>query len=351
MRALPFLANTRVHPTARFTALLLSMHTTNNASDDVPARDAALARRLGAYLRGEAPLQPRAAADDEALIEALHDYRTDHHMGVEGLAPDASDRLWHRVAQEAGIEAQPTARIFRLSPARTAMAVAASLLVAGVLAFLLLRPPAPDVLAAADATAVTYTADDGTRITLRPHSTLVHLAADANRVRYGLDGEAFFDIPSSDRTVEVDAEDGRVRVLGTSFTVRTWGPSVAVYLVDGRLQFLHTPSGAAREVAPGQRVALTQEGVLSEPETADPAYYTAWMENELQFEERTAADVIAELEYHHNIRITLPEDVQDETLSGRILLDSVAQSLQDLGLVLGGSFEETVDGHYHFRTS
>lgn len=327
------------------------MHTPTNASDEVPARDAALARRIGAYLRGEAPLQPREATPDQALIEALHEYRTDHQMAGDGVSPDTSDRLWSRIAQDAGLAPQPPARIFRLSAARTALAVAASLLVAGVLAFLLLRPPAPDVLAAADATAVTYTADDGTRITLRPHATLVRLAADEERIRYGVDGEAFFDVPPSDRAVEVDAADGRVRVLGTSFTVRTWGGSVAVYLVEGRLQFLHPTSGAAREVAPGQRVVLTPEGTLSAPEPADSAYYTAWMDNELQFEERPAGDVVAELEYHHNIRITLPEDVQDETLSGRILLDSIEQSLQDLGLVLGGTFEETSDGHYHFRTS
>ncbi len=326
------------------------MHTTNNASDEMPARDAALARRIGAFLRGDAPLQPRDGASDEALVEALQDYRTDRQMATDGLSSEASDRLWQRVAREAGVHApEQNAHIFSLASARTAMAVAASLLIAGVLAFLLLQPSAPEVLATAEDAAVTYTADDGTRITLRPHATLVQRADEEEWVRYGLEGEAFFEVPPTDRAIEVDAHDGRVRVLGTSFTVRTWGPAVAVYLVEGRLQFLHTPSGAAREVAPGQRVALTQEGILSEPESADPAYYTAWMQNELQFEERTAGAVAEELEYHHNIHITLPEDVREETLTGRILLDSVEQSLQDLELVLGGTFEETDDRHYHFR--
>jgi len=325
------------------------LHHTNHTDDEPPAPDVALARRIGAYLRGEAPLQPRNGTD-EALVEALNDYRTDLQVAHEGLSPGASDRIWQRVARETGISAQEQkAKIFTLSSARTAMAVAASVLLAGVLAFLLLQSPQPEVVAASDASTVTYTDDDGTRITLRPHSQLVKHSADAAHIRYGVEGEAYFEVAAGERAVEVDAKDGRVQVLGTTFTVRTWGDAVEVYLAEGRLAFQHPPSGATQTLAPGERVRLYAEGALSGPEAADAAYYIGWIENELLVEEREVRLVLAELEQHHNIKFAVPEELMEQTLTGRILLDSVDQSLSDLGLVLGGTFTQTDDQRYTFE--
>ncbi|MFN2372454.1 MAG: hypothetical protein ABR545_01470, partial [Cyclonatronaceae bacterium] len=57
-----------------------------------------------------------------------------------------------------------------------------------------------------------------------------------------------------------------------------------------------------------------------------------------------------ELEHHFNIRITIPEALAADTISGRIMLDDAAGALDDAGTALGGRFEERNDGTYVFIT-
>ena len=112
--------------------------------------------------------------------------------------------------------------------------------------------------AAAGSERVTYTAPDGSEVTLRPHTSLYALDAEAGTMRYRVEGEAFFAVvrdPS--RTFVVEADGARVQVLGTRFDVSTWGERTSVYLEEGRVRFEHVPTGQAVMLAPGQRSVVT----------------------------------------------------------------------------------------------
>ncbi len=320
-----------------------------NKHNAVPERDRDAVRRIGFFLEGKAPLVQRDNSDED-FLEALADFRTDRKMGADQLSSRQKEELWKDIATTAGIE-QRKARIFSIQSSRLVAAVAASLLLAGVLAFLLLRSPSPDVLATADTTSVTHVTEDGVRVTLRPHSQLVLLSRERDYVRYGIDGEAYFEVEPADQEVQVDGRSGRVRVLGTSFNVRTWGDGLDVYLQDGLVQLVDTRSGESRDLAPGQRARLTAAGELLDPEEAPRNRYLGWMENELRFEEEPLQEIVRELEYHHRVTIDIPQELAHQTLTGRILLEDIEASLEDLGMVMDGEFRLREDGTFHFEAN
>jgi ferric-dicitrate binding protein FerR (iron transport regulator) len=206
--------------------------------------------------------------------------------------------------------------------------------------------PEPLQVATASTSIETYTAPDGSTIRLRPHSTLYRIETDGER-RYQLAGEAFFDVTTRPEPFIVEAGALQVQVLGTRFTAHTWGQP-AVYLQEGRVRVSTGSDGEPVTLQPGQRSALTADGTLAPPSSADSVAALDWLRQEIAFESEPAASVVAELEQHFDVTIALPDEVARESLSGRIALETPAQSLADLGVVLGGRFERAGDGTYRF---
>lgn len=309
-------------------------------------RDLRAARRLGAWLRGD----EHALERENGLFEALFAYRSAALRAFEPTA-EQSERMWMRIAREVDASsAPPRARIFHLHRWQAAAAVAAAVLLGGLLLFLLTRSPEAELLAEAGTTTLTHTTDDGSTVTLRPHSALYSIeAGEEGATRYRLEGEGLFDVArNEERAVEVEAREGLVTVLGTRFSVKTWREDVEVVLFEGSVRFEHVPTGRDLVLAPGQRAGLSAGGQFEETALETPELDLGWLDSELVFEERPLSEVLAELEYHHGIEIDVPEEVQNQTLTGRILLDDPQQSLDDLGLVMGGRFERVDDRTYRF---
>jgi transmembrane sensor len=232
-----------------------------------------------------------------------------------------------------------------------------ALALAAVVALVVLREPGgPDLVAEAEDVAVTHTAADGSTVRLRPHSRLHRLPAPDGRLRYRLNGEAYFDVVQDPaRTFEVEAGRGLVQVLGTRFTVQTWSGAAEVFLETGRVAFstLAPPPEAdsARlrvTLAPGQRSRVTPGGALTPPAPASARAALDWLDGEMHFARTPARRVADELAHHYGLTLRLPPDVRTQTLSGRVVLDDRAQSLRDLGTVLGGRFERTGPDTYRF---
>jgi ferric-dicitrate binding protein FerR (iron transport regulator) len=81
---------------------------------------------------------------------------------------------------------------------------------------------------------------------------------------------------------------------------------------------------------------------------ANEGLYADWREGLLRFVQQNASDIIPELEQHFNINIALPEKQQSMQLSGSIRLQEVDESLNYLGLLLGGRFEQVEENAYRF---
>ncbi len=310
-----------------------------------PSEGQDLAVRIGMVRRKGQSLDASDLTED-AVVRALLRYRDAQDVAPQ---PEQSARMWAAIeaatAEVHGAEPKEAATIFA-RPSAVRWAVAASVAVAAVVAWLLLTgAPEPVQVATASTSIETYTAPDGSTIRLRPHSTLYRIEADGER-RYQLRGEAFFDVMTRPEPFIVEAGALRVEGLGTRFTTHTWGQP-AVYLQEGRVQ-VRTGEGERVTLQPGQRSTLTADRTLAPPTEADGVAALDWLRQEIAFESEPAASVVAELEQHFGVTIALPDDVARETLSGRIALETPAQSLSDLGLVLGGRFERIGDGAYRF---
>jgi ferric-dicitrate binding protein FerR (iron transport regulator) len=318
---------------------------------DVPfsseSRDQDLAARIGVLRRQGQSLDASDLTED-AVVRALLRYRDAQDVAPR---PEQSERVWAAIEAETAEahgteEKREPATVFAF-PSAVRWAVAASVVMAAVVAWLVLTGTSEPVqVAAATSSIETYTAPDGSTVRLRPHSALYRVETDGER-RYQLTGEAFFDVTTRPEPFIVAAGALRVQVLGTRFTAHTWGQP-AVYLQEGRVQVSTGENGEQVTLQPGQRSALTADGTLAPPTAADSASALDWLRQEIAFESEPAASVVAELEQHFGVTIALPNDVARETLSGRIALTTPQQSLSDLGVVLGGRFERVSDGTYRF---
>ncbi len=298
-------------------------------------RDLTLARDLGATLDKDGTLHPNALPPDHPDANLYQDLLAYKQARPAEPAPELSDELWNRVAE--GLT-PPRARILPFMPMYRWAAVAAALVIlVGVGWFLTRQPaaPVPVLLASASDTSVTYTAPDGSTVALRPHSELYQVSKETHR--YRLMGEGFFDVtPSPSRTFTVEAHDAEITVLGTRFNVSTWSTTPEVYLETGRVRFGTPDTDTFVELASGQHSRIGTDGTPSAPDAAGSDEYLDWIQGEMNVEARPLHQVLAELTHHFNIQVNAPDALLNETLSGRIMLDTPNQSLGDLADVIGG---------------
>ena len=219
--------------------------------------------------------------------------------------------------------------------------------------FLLLRTSDPELqlLAESGDTRSTITLADGSTVTLRPHSTLHQIALTESEHTYALTGEALFDVvPVADRTFTVQAGPGRVVVTGTRFNLNYREDQAQVYLLEGAVRFETIDRRQDVTLATGMAAIIDEEDGLSEPFGFEEEEVTAWMRDRLFFRNRTASSILAELEHHFDITVEVPPDISRERLGGSIALETAGQTLDDLGVVLGGEFVRTGERSYEFKT-
>ncbi|MFO7848209.1 MAG: FecR domain-containing protein [Balneolaceae bacterium] len=207
----------------------------------------------------------------------------------------------------------------------------------------------PAVVAEAGSDIETVDLADGTRVTLRPNSRLYEESVTESQHTYSLTGEALFDVESSDsRTFSVESGPGRIVVTGTRFSLNDREESAQVYLIEGSVRFETTNGSTSVDLQPGDASEINREMQITGPFSFESEIVTGWTENRLTFRDRQAGSILRELEFHFNIDISAPQNVRNETLGGTIQLDSAQQSLDDLGTVLGGSFEQTGENKFEF---
>lgn len=309
-------------------------------------KDRQLAARIGQRLH-----EGRSGRDlgDEPLLQHLSAYRAQAEM-EDGPGMAASARMWRQI--EAQRHPQPF--LFRLAhafvrPRWAAPALAAAL--ALIVAFWWFTGTSTQeiLLAEAHAATVVYQARDGSTITLRPHSRLYHNPSDTQSSRFRLEGEGYFEVTRDEsRTFTVQAGDGQVSVLGTAFNLSSWGGVTTVYLAEGRVQFEDMRTGESVVMEPGQGSRLSATGGIAPPTPGQADEALDWMAGAMSFSQQPLVQVAAELGHHFGLTLTLPPHLEQDTVSGRILLEAPEQSLADLEAILGGRFEETSPGMYRF---
>lgn len=274
-------------------------------------------------------LTGRAGADERAAVEAWLEESEAHrktldrleHLWLETgrlnpppLAVD-TDAAWNRMLFRMNAGETVVANERGIRPfVRYALRIAAALVIlAGIVALIRWWTAKPAMIEmAATEMVLRDTLPDGSRITLNSDSRLVFpekFRSDSRRVK--LTGEAYFNVVrDSLRPFIIDAGAAGVKVLGTSFRVKTRpGEAVEVHVVSGRvLLFRIDPrtedtlslvltSGEQGVMKPGARTPEKKEGRISDD--------LFWANRMLEFEGIPLSEVIGLLEKHYGIAVTV----------------------------------------------
>jgi transmembrane sensor len=191
------------------------------------------------------------------------------------------------------------------------------------------------------------TLPDGTRIVLNTGSALDVRYTDGLRRLHLHDGEVLITTAhdgaaTPPRPFVVDTPAGRIRALGTRFTVRHGGSvgagddrsdttEVAVFEGAVELSPVHHP-GATVRLDAGQSARLTAGGATAPaPATAEQP---AWAEGVLVASDMRLADFVAELRRYRSGVVTVHPEVAHLRLSGVFPLADTDRILQSLAQVL-----------------
>jgi ferric-dicitrate binding protein FerR (iron transport regulator) len=310
--------------------------------------DLQLARDVGSQR-----LDKKSLSDiDDPLINQLLTYKREKVRSIP-IHSDDRQQVWNRIASETQPQEQ-SAKVTSIFNATTIRWAAAAVLIIGaIFSFVYFNyPTQPQIIAESQSAIKTVTLSDGSSVTLRPYTTLFEIKESATSQQYRLEGEAIFDVTAEPaRTFQVETALGKVMVLGTRFSVSSWGQQMQVFLDEGSLKVIPIEAPNPVQLSPGQSASISRSKKVTVSEKANHKEYFDWLNGELVFENKPLKDITAEIEQQFNITITLPKTIADDSISGQLPLDDLALALQDLELVLNGEFSKIGDQSYTFEAN
>jgi len=308
--------------------------------------DHRLAREIGEVLKNKKSLSDLS----HPILPDLLTFKKETKEQLDRQIPP-SGQTWERIQAEIESNTQKSspANIFYLN--KTVIAAAAAVLIVcftGLFYYL----TQPQLIGQSEDNIAVLTLEDGSQITLRPHSRLFKSGRWSTAgYEYSLTGEGYFEIkPREKEQFSVKAGNGIVRVLGTTFTLSNWSNKTEVFLEEGKVQIESDQNNSKAVLQPGESASVTARKITkTTPE--NPLEFTDWIRQELVFNNRRAGYVFTELEQHYQIEITAPDQILNNRLTGQMPLEDLEQTLQDLGIVLNGTFTKTDDQTYNFQTN
>lgn len=173
---------------------------------------------------------------------------------------------------------------------------------------------------------------DGTRIWLNTASAFNADYQPSLRRVHLLEGEILIQTAAdTTRPFVVDSKHGRMRALGTRFTVRQDEQLTHLTVFEGAVEINTTQTGASSIITASQQVSFNAADI-TEPATADAARQ-AWSRHILLAENLPLRDLISELNrYHHGYLHVAPEVADLRVLGGYPLddRDKVLRMLEEV---------------------
>ncbi|MEX2657087.1 MAG: FecR domain-containing protein [Balneolales bacterium] len=304
--------------------------------------------RLARYLNmGESDSVP----PQDPLLPLLRRYKSLAELKVQaGAGERLHDRVEAYVSQrQRPAETPATGRRDRMVRLNSVWWRVAAILIAGsFLALLLLLTDGDELELLAESSDISreLTLRDGSRVVLRPYSSLHLISGSDIEQQYKIRGEVYFEVETRpERLFVVHTEQTMVRVTATRFTLSTWGGHTRVYLDQGAVAFSREDGTQEVTLSPGQASSV-RDGIISEPEITTGANYLGWLRGELVLDRRPLSDIIREIRHHFNVTVALDPALNDEELSGTLVLDDPDRILHDLAISVGAGIEQLEPDHY-----
>lgn len=231
-------------------------------------------------------------------------------------------------------------------------AIAASILVAGALAFFLrgMVPgqAEPDTVYATSRGEVReFPLPDGSRVTLDTASRIELAFTDSERRIFLRAGRARFSVAHEPRAFIVDAGGNEVVATGTVFDVSLLENRVSVALLQGTVEVRQGHGSAARaatRLTAGNRLVLAGQSAPISFRIAPSD--TSWVRQMLEFDDMPLGEVVAMANRYSNTQIRLDGDaVRALRVTGAYRAGDAAGLARGLAAAFGLRVSTDADGH------
>lgn len=154
-------------------------------------------------------------------------------------------------------------------------------------------------------------------------------------------GEALFDVAGNvDRPFVVVAGGGKIRAVGTLFSVRKDAHQVTVVLAEGEVEVeqlaeFNTVDRERKQLLPGQQIRYEPEGKLGEVEGVDVERNMQWRQGRLTFSDVRLVDVVNEVNRYTVTKIIIDDnDIQNEKVTAYFNIENIEGLLYALDKTL-----------------
>lgn len=205
---------------------------------------------------------------------------------------------------------------------------------------------------------------DGSIVTLNSGSYLKYPTAfGLNTRNIEFEGEAFFDISRNEKVpFVVNTSDIHIKVLGTTFNVKSYPEDeiIETTLVTGTIEIFHKRNEKQQSkhiyLKPNEKISIPKHSHTSVTKTGitnsdskkiiettpkiilekgiNTAYYTAWKNNKLVFDNEKFSEIMIKMERWYDITIEIHFlEISDERFSGKFEKETLQQSMEALSLI------------------
>jgi len=249
-----------------------------------------------------------------------------------------SSKAWMKMQDRMKEGRKP--KVVKMAPFRKIMriaAVIAILIMGGYTAHYLVNVlPGKHIITVAqapDERGREITLSDGTIVWLNKNSTLAFTKKFTGETRnVKLTGEAFFKVyHNENKPFVITTANASVKVLGTSFNVKTGEDKTKVVVATGKVQVSNSIGTAHTIITPGLSAEVTAEKVVRF-KTADPNYL-AWKTGKFTFNNTPLKQVIDDLNtWYDNKFVIVGDEVTDCRFTANFNKTGIPDILETLKL-------------------
>ncbi len=271
---------------------------------------------------------PPPEASDQELLEFLENASKAHLPKGKRSKED----LWQAIDEK--LEEEKEGKTLPISPKWIfGIAAAIALLILALPQILKEQPAASSSFTAALGETQQIELPDASTVTLNAGSELTFQEGEERLA--SLKGEGFFSVKKGKPFV-VQTDNGTVRVLGTSFNVKTRGEQLEVTCKTGKVQVVMDDIAIKEDLNPG-------EGLIKEEDTVrrlilTPDLIGKWQTGEFYFENRPLSSVLDELGRQFNVVIEA-EAADEKRFTGYFTTENLELALTIICEPLGLQYE------------
>lgn len=181
---------------------------------------------------------------------------------------------------------------------------------------------------------------DGSIISLNEHSSITYKRFFWNTRAVSLNGEAFFKVKRDpDKPFSVNTDQLLVRVLGTSFVVRTTEKEKMVAVITGKVGVTSIPDKQTAVLKKNNTVYYVADKFIKSDQNDENLL--SWQTKRLSFKNTSLQKAFQDIEKCYHVKINVEGKIPDScTITTRFDKESIKEVLEELRLLFGLTYTQ-----------